>query len=112
MARRKTPENETLDETTIRRLREEIANSANRSEKTSWNRKMDNMVKLLAALRPVEDQIIELQAKKIPIFDEIQAMRKTMTSECIHPFEYLLIEDGYATCKFCNHRLSLPELKD
>lgn len=112
MARRKKPDEETLDETTIRRLREEIANSANRSEKTSWNRKMDNMVKLLATLRPIEDQIIELSAKKIPIFDEIQDLRKMMVNECIHPFEYVLVEDGYATCKFCNHRLSLPELKD
>ncbi len=110
MARRKKPEEETLDETTTRRIKEEISNAANRSEKTSWNRKMDNMVKLLAALRPIEDKIIELQAKKIPLFDEIQALRLQMVNECIHPFEMLLINCDCVRCKFCDRRISLPKL--
>jgi hypothetical protein len=110
MARRKKPEEETVDETTHRRVREEISNAANRSEKTSWNRKMDNMVKLLAALRPIEDQIIELQAKKIPLFDEIQTLRIQMVKECIHPFEYLIVKDTHVSCKFCEKNLSIPKL--
>lgn len=110
MARRKKPEEETVGETTYRRVREEISNAANRSEKTSWNRKMDNMVKLLAALRPIEDQIIELQAKKIPLFDEIQLLRIQMVKECIHPFEYLIVKDTHVSCKFCEKNLSIPKL--
>lgn len=110
MSRRKKPELETADETTHRRVREEISNTANRSEKTSWNRKMDNMVKLLAALRPLEDQIIELHAKKIPLFDEIQILRIQMVNECIHPFEYLVVAATCVTCKFCEKKLSLPKL--
>lgn len=110
MARRRKPQDETINETNDRQIREEISNAANRSEKTSWNRKMDNMVKLLAALRPIEDQIIELQAKKIPIFDEIQVLRKQMVSDCIHPFEYLLVKDTCVECKFCDRKMSLPRL--
>lgn len=126
MARRKKPEEETTVETNERRIREEISNAANRSEKTSWNRKMDNMVKLLAALRPIEDQIIELQAKKIPLFDEIQVLRTQMVHECIHPFEYLVVNgasshdnflikppstgNDYVVCKFCDKKLSIPKL--
>lgn len=112
MSRRKKPEEETPEQTRERRLREEISNNANRSEKTSWNRKMDNMVRLLATLRPIEDQIIELQAKKIPLFDEISGLRKSMINECVHPYEFVLIKDDHARCKFCDHRLSLPILKD
>lgn len=110
MARRKKPEEETVGETIYRRVREEISNAANRSEKTSWNRKMDNMVKLLAALRPIEDKIIELQSKKIPLFDEIQGLRTQMVNECIHPFEYLIVNSTHAVCKFCDRKMSIPKL--
>lgn len=112
MSRRKKPIEETAEQTRERRLREEIANNANRSEKTSWNRKMDNMVKLLATLRPIEDQIIDLQSKKIPLFDEIQILRNHMKGECIHPFEYVIIHNTYAVCKFCEKRISIPKLPD
>ncbi len=112
MSRRKKPEEETPEQTRERRLREEISNNANRSEKTSWNRKMDNMVRLLATLRPIEDQIIELQAKKIPLFDEISVLRTNMVNECVHPYEFLVIKETYAMCKFCDHKISLPVLKD
>ena len=47
MARRKKPEGLTPEEQIIHSVKEAIANNANRSEKTSWNRKMDNMVKLI-----------------------------------------------------------------
>lgn len=112
MARRKKPEEESTTDTTARRIKDEICNAANRSEKTSWNRKMDNMVKLLAALRPIEDQIIELQAKKIPLFDDIQLLRGQMVQECIHPFEYLLVKETCVECKFCNKKLSIPTVSE
>lgn len=108
MARRKAPENETPEQQEERRVKEAVANSANRSEKTSWNRKMDNMVKLMARLRPIEDQLIELQAQKIPIFDEIQELRKTMVNECVHPYEHLVIKDDHILCKFCGKKIGIP----
>lgn len=112
MARRKKNENESLDEATQRRLKEEISNNANRSEKTSWNRKMDNMVKLLAELRPIEDQIIELHEKKIPLFDAIQELRKEMVKDCVHPYEYVLVMTDHAVCKFCERKISLPNVEE
>jgi len=110
MARRKKNENETIDETTERRLKEEISNNANRSEKTSWNRKMDNMVKLLAEIRPIEEQIIDLHEKRIPLFDQIQELRAQMLLECIHPYEYVLVLEDHCVCKFCDRKLSLPNI--
>lgn len=127
MTRRKKPEEESTNETNDRRIRDEISNAANRSEKTSWNRKMDNMVKLLAALHPLEAQIIDLQAKKIPLFDEIQLLREQMKRECIHPYEYLIVNQksppnhevsliqhnrDYVVCKFCDKKLSIPKLTE
>ena len=108
MARRRKEEDETPEQTKQRRLFEAVSNVANRSDKTSWNRKMDNMVKLLARLRPIEQQILDLQAEKMPIMDDITALRQTMINECVHPFEYLVDKETHVECKFCNKRISIP----
>lgn len=108
MARKRKPADETEQEAAIRKELEKVANVASRSEKTSWNRKMNNMVKLLALLRPIEDKILELSAQKEPIFDEIQLLRATMRKECVHPFEYLIRKDDHILCKFCDKRIGIP----
>ena len=108
MARKKIPSNETEQERIERTIKESIANKSNRSEKTSWNRKMDNMISLMSKLKPIEEEIIELQAKKIPLFDEIQQLRNTMVNECTHPYEYLVVHDEHVQCKFCLKKLSKP----
>lgn len=112
MPRRKKPKNETLKEARIRQELETIANVATRSEKTSWNRKMNNMVTLLSELKPLEDQLLELYARKEVIFDKIQNLRKVMVSECIHPFEQLIYKEDFVECKFCSRRISLQKKKD
>ena len=109
MARRKKPENETPVEERVRRIKESISNHANRSEKVSWNRKMDNMVKLHAKLRPIEQKIITIMAEeKFPVLDEIQELRLIMVKECVHPYEHLVIQLDHVECRFCNKKLSTP----
>lgn len=113
MARKKKPENETEEQRKQRLAFEAVANHANRSEKTSWNRKMDNMVKLIAKLRPVEQKILKIiQEEKTPIMDEIDEVRKMMIKECVHPFEYLVQDTDekgreVIRCKFCEKRIGL-----
>ena len=111
MPRRKKPENETQEEALIRQELETIANTASRSEKTSWNRKMNNMVSLLAKLKPIEDKILELIKQKESIFDEIQELRSVMVKECVHPFDQLIYKGDYIECKFCNRKLNLNDDK-
>ncbi len=108
MARRKKPENETERQEQERRIFEQISNHADRSAKTSWNRKMDNMVALLAKLQPIETRILELQAKKMPIFDEVQVLREVMVKECVHPYPQLVLRDDHVECKFCNKKVRIP----
>ncbi len=105
MARRKNPENETEEQRKIRKVKEKIANGPKRSEKISWNRKMRNLEALYEEIKPIEDEILELLAKKQPIFDKMQEIREEMTNECIHPFDYLVVKDDYIICKFCNKRM-------
>ena len=109
MARRKKPENETPEQVRERHILETVANNANRSEKTSWNRKMDNMVKLLSKLRPVEQKILDImENEKQPILDDISDIRNVMMNECVHPLEYLVLKDNVVLCKFCNKRMAIP----
>jgi hypothetical protein len=109
MARIKKIEGETTGQKRERHIFESISGNATRSEKISWNRKMDNMVKLLTTLRPIEEEILALILKKQPILDEVQTLRITMVNECVHPFEYLVLKDGYVECKFCNKKISIPD---
>lgn len=111
MARRKKPEGETNDQARLRQLLEVVANHASRSDKVSWERKMDNMVRLLARLKPLEEQITELEAQKIPIIDEVTLLRNEMVKECVHPFQYLVEKDDYILCKFCEKRIVVPNAR-
>ena len=109
MARAKKPENETDEQARIRQILESVANSSLRSEKTSWNRKMDNMVKLIAKIRPIEEQILNLMADKMPIADDVALLRLVMVKECIHPIEQLVYKDSHVICKFCNRKIQATE---
>lgn len=109
MARLKKPENETTEETTIRRKKETIANNATRNEKVSWDRKMNNMVSLLAELTPIEDEITDLMVKKMAIIDKVQSLRADMVKECTHPFTHLASHDDHIVCKFCDRKFTINE---
>jgi hypothetical protein len=106
MARRKSPEDETQDQKDTRLLISSVTDAAPRALKVSWDRKMDNMVTLMASLTPLEDKILDLMAQKTPIINEIDALRKVMVKECIHPRPSLTSNDGIVHCKFCNRRFN------
>lgn len=125
MARRKAPANETTEEMEIRKEREEISNHATRSEKVSWERQFGNMQKLLETkIQPIEEQILDLMAKKSGYIDEMVALRDELVRDCIHPFEHVtedpVIDDkvigngtghsGIYTCKFCNKKVALNDI--
>lgn len=112
MARRKKPDGETQDQAEVRRILETIADTATRSEKVSWDRKMDNMVSLLAKLRPIEEQILDLLAQKGPLLDDVQILRKEMVKECVHPYTHLTYndDDGTIVCKFCERKFAIREM--
>lgn len=107
IARRKKPENESPQDAEIRRDLELIADNATRSEKVSWDRKMDNMVSLIAKLRPIEEKILDLMAEKTPIIDDISALRREMVRDCVHPYTHLLHKGDVAECKFCGKRFGI-----
>lgn len=85
-----------------------IANQAVQSDKTAWNRKYNNLQVLVEKINILSDQVLELEALKMPIADEISELRNQMVQECIHPQEYLIDEgDGIIVCKFCENRFKM-----
>ena len=109
MARLKKSADETTEETEIRRIKETIANAATRNEKVAWDRKMNNMVSLLAKLQPIEDQITELLATKMPIIDMVQVLRTEMVNSCIHPYTHQIEHENHIVCKFCNRKFNVVD---
>jgi hypothetical protein len=108
VSRVKKPENETPEESITRKIKETVSNTATRNEKISFDRKMNNMVLLLSQLSPIEDQITELLAKKMPIMDDIQMLRGEMMNSCVHPTTHLVIHQDHVVCKFCDRKFSIP----
>lgn len=107
MARTRKPTDESPEEAEVRRRLEAVANNASRGEKVTWERKMDNMVKLLAKLHPIENAMLELMVKKNAALDEVAALRQEMVRDCVHPLPHLVHhDDKTVTCKFCNRRFS------
>lgn len=87
---------------------EQIANLSTRSEKTSWNRKLENMVKLMTQVAIIEEKVLQIISnEKQPILDEVNQLRLTMINECIHPLEQLVDKGDYIICRFCEKKLNV-----
>jgi hypothetical protein len=109
MTRRKQPFDETDEQYNIRKQLEAIADISTRNERVSWDRKMDNMVKLIAKIRPIEEEITDLIHQKQEFFDDITKLRAEMVKDCVHPISHLVhgVDEAlgeYVECKFCNKR--------
>lgn len=76
-------------------------------DKTSWQRKYDNLQKLVKQVNDLADQMSEIEALKIPIIDQIAELRQQMVQECIHPVEMLVEHEDCTICKFCDKRINL-----
>lgn len=103
--------NESPAQANVRRELEKVANHAPRSDKTSWNRKNENMGKLLKKIQPLEQAILGIRKRQIPIYDDIAILREEMVRTCVHPYDLLIHKEDHIVCKFCNSKLSIPKVK-
>lgn len=109
MSRRKKPENETDEQQRVRLALEQVSNYPDRSDKTSWQRKMSNLEKLVAELSPIEDILLDFNSRKQIILDKIVVLRKEMVENCLHPYDNLVLKEGYVECKFCDRKIVLSK---
>lgn len=92
---------------TDEKIMNDVAGMADRSEKTSWNRKLKNIQKLIAQTKEIEDEMSKLRARRQPLLDQIADYRTEMVDTCIHPIEYLTVHEGVVKCKFCERNIRL-----
>lgn len=109
MARRKKPEGETEEQQRVRQILESVSNYPDRSDKTSWQRKMANLEKLVAELNPIEDILLDFNSRKQDIVDKIVILRKEMIENCLHPYDMLVLKEDHVECKFCNRKIMIPK---
>jgi hypothetical protein len=69
------------------------------------------MEKLIALLSPIEDQLLEFNAQKDAIVDDVILLRGIMVNECVHPYDYLIHKEDHIVCKFCNKRIGMIDGK-
>ncbi len=89
------------------KISKKVSNTANISDKQSWNRKYDNLQKLINQVNMIGDKILDLESEKNPIIDEISILRSRMIQECIHPHDLLTESNGMIICKFCNKKFNI-----
>ena len=85
-----------------------VVRQKTKNEKLAWQRKLKRMEVLIDQLRPLEDEILKIMERKLPIMDDVAALRAEMVKECVHPRDLLLHKGGWIECKFCNAKLSIP----
>lgn len=87
-----------------------IAKHADKNERISWNRKMSKLHDLVDAVAPFEERIMQILLEKQPLVDQINDLRAEMVRDCVHPKDMLVHHATSAECKFCNRKISLPNV--
>jgi len=88
-------------------MKNQVVELADRSDKTSWNRKLKNITKLIEEVQQLEDDIQKIHEKKVPLLDKIAEYRNEMVDTCIHPEEYLTVHEDTVRCKFCEKTIKV-----
>jgi len=108
MARQKINKSESEKDKKERLDIELITKKISKNDKLNWKRSYDKMHRILVTeLQPLEEQIINLQVLKIPVFDKITEIRNKLVNECIHPKDMLIHKGNYIECKFCGSKITI-----
>lgn len=93
-------------------LLDKISELSDRGQRTAWKRKQKNIEDLISSVEEIEDQLQTLQAKKLPLLDQVSSLRSEMVDTCIHPRELLVIHNNLIKCKFCEKVIRILNVED
>lgn len=89
-----------------------VANIKDKNEKLAWTRRQKKIEEMVEEMRPLDDELMAIIARRQEYLDKIQALRRQMVKECIHPRNSLVHKDTFIECKFCNAKLSIPRVRN
>jgi DNA repair exonuclease SbcCD ATPase subunit len=84
-----------------------VSSFADRSEKSAWQRKRDNLDALTRKCLPLEQQLIELTIKHNKVQAELSVNRAKFIEECHHP-EVSKNANGQYECEMCGFIIPEP----
>lgn len=88
-----------------------IASHATKNEIATFARRRKSIEKFIdSKINPLENEILDINAKLEPLYDELKALREDMVDICVHPRDLLILKDGYIECKFCGAKLGVPNV--
>lgn len=89
-----------------------VSDHATQSETLSWQRKYKNLSKFMEQLTPIEEELLRLHAEKNSLIDCVAETRNTMTDNCIHPKDLLVMHEGHIVCKFCERTFAVRDINE
>jgi S-adenosylmethionine synthetase len=72
------------------------------NSRVAFQRRLSNLENYITnEVNPIEEQIIHLKAKLIPLYDAVKILRDDAREHCTHT-DLARQEDGSIKCKFCD----------
>lgn len=96
-----------LDEDTALKQLNEVSKHADKNQRLAWRRKKARIDELISRIQPLQDEKLRIIMEMQPIMDDIEAVRRDMVKECIHPLDHLVHKGTHIECKFCNMKLKI-----
>lgn len=86
-----------------------VASHATKNEIATFARRRKSIERFIdVKISPLENELLDINAKLQPLYDELKALRDDMVNICVHPRDLLIYKDSYIECKFCGAVLGVP----
>lgn len=100
-----------VDNERFNKMLDAISGHATKNEIATFARRRKSIEKFIdSKINPLENEILEINAKLQPLYDELKALREDMVAICVHPRDMLILKDGYIECKFCMAKMGVPNV--
>lgn len=96
-----------LSEAEVSELFERVSTIAPNNDRLAWKRLYKELQRHLIEYKDINDNYLEMKAKRLTLNKTISEMREKMVNECVHPKTELVYKGDHVVCKFCEKRLKL-----
>lgn len=100
-----------VDNERFGKMLDAISTHATKNEIATFARRRKSIEKFIdSKINPLENEILEINAKLQPLYDELKALREDMVAICVHPRDMLILKESYVHCKFCDAKMGVPNV--
>ena len=98
----------TMSNTIPENVIKQISTNDRQNERLSFQRRLSNLETFITeSVNPIEEEILLLRERLIPLYDQVQTLREEAKEYCTHPVEHLVLtsetdSEYTVACKFCD----------